>query len=246
MGGQHRPPSQGSLPEGSATTNGVFLLRAHAGAICDRPPRCGSLAAMLMCKVCSFRLGEKNQKPTDRSPAGGPLMLSCSGSGPGPPHPPWGLRVFALNSALSFIQQKLSELCASLELQAAASATGGAAFRSPRGRAITFWSSCRLGVPFARLRVTLCTKECRPLYITKPLPRVAAHPLCAVTPADMARAGLPRMGVQRVNDASAASSGCSELSESTETSNRAAARVRRLRLRIEGPSGGDSKGAAPL
>ena len=37
---------------------------------------------------------------------------------------------FPLNSALSFSQLKLSELCASLELQAAASATGGAAFRS--------------------------------------------------------------------------------------------------------------------
>ena len=39
-----------------------------------------------------------------------------------------------LNSALSFSQPRLSELCASLELQAAASATGGAAFRSVAAR----------------------------------------------------------------------------------------------------------------
>ncbi len=45
-----------------------------------------------------------------------------------------GLCCFPHNSALSFSQQKLSELCASLELQAAASATGGAAFRSVAAR----------------------------------------------------------------------------------------------------------------
>ncbi len=65
---------------------------------------------------------------------------------------------------------------------------------------------------------------------------VAAHPLCAVTPARRSHGRPSRTGFERVSDARAASGGSSELSESTETSNRAAARVRRLRLRIEDPS----------
>ena len=55
------------------------------------------------------------------------------------------------NSALSFSQLKLSELCASLELQAAASATGGAAFRSVAVRPYSSRDPCsettRLGIP---------------------------------------------------------------------------------------------------
>ena len=102
-----------------------------------------------MCGVVPF----VSAKGTESRP--GPLMLSSGGSGPGPPQhkPPH-------NSALSFSQLKLPELCASLELQAAASATGGAAFRSSRGRLISPLSSCFALGEIARIRVTLCTKVC--------------------------------------------------------------------------------------
>ena len=77
-------------------------------------------------------------------------------------------------------------------------------------------------------------------------PCVAARPYSRRDPcSETTQHRHPRMGFERVSDASAASGGSSELSESTETSNRAAARVRRLRLRIEDPSWGSLRGKAP-
>ena len=84
------------------------------------------------------------------------------------------------NSALSFSQLKLSELCASLELQAAVSATGGAAFCSSRG------SHLRRHTPCLPLEGKVAV---RPDEVESDIICVAAQPTemgqrpCAVTPA---------------------------------------------------------------
>jgi hypothetical protein len=142
----------------------------------------------------SFRLGEKNQKPP------GGLYVCKRRQAPAPrSHRGVAVRTPSYpptphNSALSSRQLKQPGLCASLELQAAASATGGAAFRSSRGRAGTQWSSCLvLGSLRAAVARALCASLLLLLHFLR-LGCVAAHPPCAVTPAEKSYATVAPNG----------------------------------------------------
>ena len=107
--------------------------------------------------------------------------------------------------------------------------------RREQARLFRLIRSARFLSPLATLASLTSGRE--PFGDAQPyMPRVAARPYSRRDPrSEITPHHPPQKGVQRVSDASAASGGSSELSESTETSNRAIARVRRLRLRNEDP-----------